>query len=83
MFSEETTMALVSKPVRIGQAIYLRVPKDAEELMDVMATRVCTVDFQIDEKGCSLVYSFSKAPDDMLEGPPQRPLWMMEKAILA
>ncbi len=76
-------MAFTSKPVRVGQATYLRVPKECEELMSVMAAKVCTVDFQISEKGCSLVYTFAKPVPDLTEEPPRRPLWMLEKEILA
>ena len=76
-------MALVSKPVRIGQATYLRVPKDCEELLAIMTAQVCTVDFEIDEKGCSLVYNFAKPVPDLVEEPPRRPLWMQEKELLA
>ena len=76
-------MAVVSKPVRIGQAFYLRVPKDCEELLSVMATRVCTVEFQINEKGTSLVYSFARPVQDLMEDAPHKPLWMMEKELLA
>ncbi|OLE75152.1 hypothetical protein AUG19_06190 [archaeon 13_1_20CM_2_54_9] len=75
-------MALVMKPVSIGKAIYLRVPKDVEELLSLMTVRVCTVDFKIDEKGCSLVYNFAKPISDLTEEPGTRqPLWL-EKELL-
>jgi hypothetical protein len=76
-------MALLSKPMRIGQATYLRVPKDCEDLLAVMAARTCTVDFQISEKGCSLVYTFARPVPDLVEEAPSRPLWMIERQLLA
>ena len=82
-YDEEEKMALVSKPMRIGQATYLRVPKECEDLLAVMAARVCTVDFQISEKGCSLVYTFARPVPDLIEEAPSRPLWMMERQLLA
>lgn len=75
-------MTLVSKPVRIGKATYLRVPKDCEELLAIMTAQVCTVDFHIDEKGCNLVYNFAKPIPDLVDEP-RRPLWMMEKELFA
>ncbi len=72
------------KPVKLGNSIYLRVPKDAEELLAIMETRTCTVDFQIDEKGCSLVYNFAKPIPDLIEEPkPRQPLWLLEKELVA
>ena len=76
-------MTLISKPVRIGQATYLRVPKDCEELMVIMRAHTCTVDFQIDEKGCRLVYNFSKPLPEFIEQRNRAPLWMTEKELLA
>ena len=76
-------MALLSKPMRIGQATYLRVPKDCEALLEVMAARTCTVDFQISEKGCSLVYTFARPVPDLIEETPSKPLWLMERQLLA
>jgi hypothetical protein len=75
-------MALVSKPVKVGQATYLRVPKECEELLDAMEARTCTVDFEISEKGSSIVYTFAKPVRDLLDEPPRRPLWMEEKELL-
>ncbi len=76
-------MALVMKPVSINKSTYLRVPRDVEELLGLMAARVCTVDFKIDEKGCSLVYNFAKPIPDLIEEPgPRQPLWL-EKELLA
>ena len=76
-------MAFVVKPVRINKSVYLRVPKDVEELVDLMGPRTCTVDTKIDEKGCSLVYTFSKSAPDLASEPPHRPLWLMEKELAA
>lgn len=75
-------MALVCKPVRINKATYLRVPKECEDLLMIMTAQVCNVDFQIDEKGCNLVYSFARPVPDLVEDAPRRPLWMMEKELL-
>ncbi len=76
-------MALVMKPVSIGKTIYLRVPKDFEELLGLMTARVCTVDFKIDEKGCSLIYNFARPIPNLTEEPgPRQPLWL-EKELLA
>ncbi len=69
-------MALVVKPVSINRSTYLRVPKQMEELLALMAPRVCTVDVRIDEKGCNLVYSFAKPIPDLTEEPAHRPMWM-------
>jgi rRNA pseudouridine-1189 N-methylase Emg1 (Nep1/Mra1 family) len=71
------------KPVSINKSTYLRVPRDFEELLGLMTARVCTVDFKIDEKGCSLVYNFAKPIPDLIEEPgPRQPLWL-EKELLA
>jgi hypothetical protein len=77
-------MALVMKPVRFNNSTYLRVPKDAEELIETMTPRICTVQFQIDEKGCSLVYSFARPVPDLIEEPiPKTPPWLMERELVA
>jgi hypothetical protein len=76
-------MALVVKPVRINRSTYLRVPQDVEELVDLMGPRTCTVDTKIDEKGCSLVYTFAKPVPDPASEFPRRPLWLMEKELVA
>lgn len=54
-FSEEDCLGLTVKPVTIRNSTYLLVPKDVAELLRVMATKTCSVNFQIDEKGCSLI----------------------------
>ncbi len=69
-------MALVVKPVSINRATYLRVPREMEELLALMTPRVCTVDVEIDEKGCNIVYSFGKPIPDLTEEPAHRPMWM-------
>jgi hypothetical protein len=74
---------MVVKPVSINKSTYLRVPKDVEELLALSTSQVCTVDLKIDEKGCRLVYSFARAVPDMTEGPPHRPMWLMEKEMIA
>ncbi len=77
-------MALVTKPTRFNNSTYLMVPKDVEELLSTMTTRICTVEFQIDEKGCALVYSFARPVPDLIEEPaPRTPLWLMEKELVA
>ncbi len=75
-------MALVVKPVSINRATYLRVPREMEELLSLMAPRVCTVDVKIDEKGCDIVYSFAKPLPDLTEEPAHRPMWL-EKELAA
>jgi hypothetical protein len=75
-------MALVVKPVSINRATYLRVPREMEELLSLMTPHVCTVDVRIDEKGCDLVYSFSKPIPDLTEEPAHRPIWL-EKELAA
>ncbi len=77
-------MALVMKPTRFNNSTYLRVPKEVEELLGTMTARICTVDFQIDEKGCALVYTFAKPVPDLIEKPtPRTPLWLLEKELVA
>ena len=76
-------MALIVKPVSINKSTYLRVPKDMEELLTLMAPRMCTVDVKIDEKGCSLIYSFAKPIPDLTEEPSHRPLWLTERELAA
>ena len=76
-------MAFVVKPVRINKSTYLRVPKDVEELVDLMGPRTCTVDTKIDEKGCSVVYTFARPVPDLASEAPHRPLWLMEKELVA
>jgi len=77
-------MALVMKPVKFNNSMFLRVPKDAEELLGTIPARICTVDFQIDEKGCAIVYTFAKPVPDLTEEPiPRTPIWLMEKELAA
>jgi hypothetical protein len=76
-------MTLISKPVRIGQSTYLPVPKDCAELMIIMRTQTCDVDFQIDEGGCRLIYHFTKPVPELMGETSHRPLWMIEKELLA
>jgi len=80
-------MALVVKPVSINRSTYLRVPREMEELITLMTPRVCTVDVNIDEKGCELVYSFAKPIPDLTEKTAHKPLWIrpmsMEKELAA
>ena len=61
-------MGLSVKPVRIRDSTYLQVPKDVAELLRVMASKICSVNFRIDEKECTLIYSFAKPVPDMREG---------------
>ena len=60
-------MGLSVKPVTIRDSTYLRVPKDVAELLRVMASKICTVNFRIDEKECTLIYSFAKSVPDLRE----------------
>jgi hypothetical protein len=60
-------MGLSVKPVRIRDSTYLQVPKDVAELLRVMASKICSVNFRIDEKECTLIYSFAKPVPDMRE----------------
>jgi hypothetical protein len=76
-------MTLISKVVRIGRATYLPVPKDFAELMVIMRTQTCNVDLQVDEKGCRLVYQFTKPAPELMEETSHRPLWMIEKELLS
>jgi len=62
-------MGLSVKPVMIRDATYLRVPRDVAELLRVMATKICSVNFRIDEKECTLIYSFAKSVPDLKEEP--------------
>ena len=57
------------KPVVIRNSTYLQVPRDVAELLRIMATKICSVNLKIDEKGCSLIYSFAKPLDDLREEP--------------
>ena len=57
------------KPVIIKQSAYLRVPNDIAELIEIMGAPTGAVEVQLDEKGCALVYTFSKQkrtiPDEL------------------
>lgn len=57
------------KPVIIKQSAYLRVPNDVAELLDIMGAPTGAVERQIDEKGCALVYTFSKQKRTVSEEP--------------
>ena len=48
------------KPVVIRRSSYLRVPNDVAELLDIMGAPTGAVELQIDESGCTLVYTFAK-----------------------
>lgn len=60
-------MGLSTKPVTIQGATYLKVPSDVAELLRVMASKICSVNFRIDEKECQLIYSFAKSVPDLEE----------------
>ena len=60
-------MGLSVKPVRIRDSTYLPVPRDVAELLRVMASKICSVNFNIDEKECTLIYSFAKSVPDLKE----------------
>ncbi len=62
-------MGLSIKPVTIRDSTYLRVPRDVAELLRVMASKICSVNFRIDEKECTLIYSFAKSVADLREEP--------------
>ncbi len=62
-------MGLSVKPVVIRNSTYLQVPRDVAELLRVMATKICSVNLKIDEKGCTLIYSFAKPVEDLREEP--------------
>jgi hypothetical protein len=62
-------MGLSVKPVRIRDSTYLPVPRDVAELLRVMASKICNVNFRIDEKECTLIYSFAKSVPDLREEP--------------
>ncbi|HEX9197477.1 MAG TPA: hypothetical protein VF906_06740 [Candidatus Bathyarchaeia archaeon] len=55
--------------MRIRDSTYLQVPRDVAELLRVMASKICSVNFKIDEKECTLIYSFAKPLLDMKEEP--------------
>jgi len=63
-------LGLSVRPVTIRDSTYLQVPRDVAELLRVMATKICSVNLKIDEKGCSLIYSFAKPLHDFREEPP-------------
>ncbi len=71
-------MGLSVKPVVIRNSTYLQVPRDVAELLRVMATKICSVNLKIDEKGCTLIYSFAKPVDDLREEPPDPMLVLAE-----
>ena len=62
-------MGLSVKPVRIRDSTYLQVPRDVADLLRVMASKICSVNFKIDEKECTLIYSFAKPVPDLKEEP--------------
>jgi len=62
-------MGLSVKPVRIRDSTYLQVPRDVAELLRVMASKICSVNFKIDGKECTLIYSFAKPVLDLQEEP--------------
>ena len=55
--------------MRIRDSTYVQVPRDVAELLRVMASKICSVNFKIDEKECTLIYSFAKPLLDMKEEP--------------
>ena len=62
-------MGLSTKPVTIQNSTYLQFPRDVAELLRVMASKICSVNFKIDEKECTLIYSFAKPVLDLKEEP--------------
>lgn len=60
-------MGLSVKPVTFRNSTYLQVPRDVAELLRVMASKICSVNFRIDEKECTLIYSFAKPVPNMEE----------------
>ena len=71
-------MGLSVKPVVIRNSTYLLVPRDVAELLRVMAPKICSVNLKIDEKGCSLIYSFAKPLADLREEPADPALVLAE-----
>jgi len=69
VFLGENIMGLSVKPVRVGNSTFLPVPKDVAELLRVMASKTCSVNFKINEKECQLIYSFAKSVPDLIEEP--------------
>ncbi len=63
-------MAIRLKPVRMRCSIYLLIPKGVAELLDLMAAPPCTFEFQVDEKGSSLVYRFPRPVSPLTREPP-------------
>ena len=57
------------KPVTIKQSAYLRVPNDIAKLIEIMGAPTGAIELQIDEKGCTLVYTFSKHRPTISEEP--------------
>lgn len=57
------------KPVIIRNSTFLPVPSDVAELLRVMASKICSVNFKINEKECQLIYSFAKSVPDLEETP--------------
>ena len=62
-------MGLSVKPVSIRGSTYLPIPRDVAELLRVMASKICNVNFKINEKECQLIYSFAKPLADLKEEP--------------
>lgn len=62
-------MGLSVKPVSIRGSTYLPIPRDVAELLRVMASKICNVNFKINEKECQLIYSFAKPVADLKEEP--------------
>lgn len=60
-------MGLSVKPVSIRGSTYLPIPRDVAELLRVMASKICNVNFKINEKECQLIYSFAKSVPDLQE----------------
>lgn len=60
-------MGLSVRPVTFRNTTYLQVPRDVAELLRVMASKICSVNFRIDEKECALIYSFAKSIPDLRE----------------
>jgi hypothetical protein len=62
-------MGLTVRPVTIRDSTYLQVPRDVAELLRVMASKICSVNFKIDGKECQLIYSFAKPVPDLETAP--------------
>ncbi len=71
-------MGLSVRAVTFRGATYLPVPGDVAELLRMMASKICSVNFRIDEKECTLIFNFAKSVPDLREEPSDPRLLLAE-----